>query len=67
MEADTCSLSKTMDYCEKFFLEEVLRQTHGNQSQAARLLGVTVRSIYNKVKEYHLEPKPECGRAKNQE
>lgn len=67
MEADACSLSKTMDYCEKFFLEEVLRQTHGNQSQAARLLGITVRSIYNKVKEYHLEPKPECGRAKNQE
>ncbi|MEO6562415.1 MAG: sigma 54-interacting transcriptional regulator [Nitrosospira sp.] len=66
MEADT-SLSKTMHYCEKFFLEEVLRHTHGNQSQAARLLGITARSVYNKVKEYHLEPKPEFGRAKHQE
>ena len=66
MEADT-SLSKTMHYCEKYFLEEVLRQTRGNQSQAARLLGITARSVYNKVKEYHLEPKPEFGRAKHQE
>ncbi len=58
MEANAWTLRQTIDYCEKHFLEEVLRQTHGNQSRAARLLGITVRSIYSKVKEYHLESKP---------
>ena len=31
-----------------------MRQTHNNQSQAARLLGLTPRSIYNKLRKHHL-------------
>ena len=58
MKAQAWTLRQTIDYCERLFLEEVLHQTQGNQSQAAKLLGITARSIYSKVKEYHLESKP---------
>ena len=31
-----------------------MRQTRNNQSQAARLLGLTPRSVYNKLRKHHL-------------
>ena len=37
-------------------LEAALHKAHGNQSQMARLLGITPRSIYNKVHKYQLRP-----------
>ena len=33
----------------------VLAQTNGNKSQAARLLGVSYKTLLNKVKEYGIE------------
>src|SRR5262249_10883372 len=49
------TLSQSLKYCEKLLLEAALRLTRGNQSQTAQLLGITPRSIYNKVHKHRLE------------
>jgi transcriptional regulator with GAF, ATPase, and Fis domain len=48
------SLAKSLEYCERLFLKCALRYAHGNQSQAARLMGITPRSVYNKVHKHKL-------------
>ena len=48
------SLAQTLRYCEKVLLEAALRRKQGNQSQTARLLGLTPRSIYSKMRSHHL-------------
>jgi two-component system, NtrC family, response regulator HydG len=53
-DANNWRLSRSLASCEKLLLEQALRKTHGNQSQTARLLGITSRSVYNKVRKYHL-------------
>ncbi len=48
------NLSKSLEHCERIFLEAALHQAQGNQSQTARLLGITPRSVYNKVRKHRL-------------
>jgi transcriptional regulator with PAS, ATPase and Fis domain len=48
------SLSRCLATCERGILETALHRTHGNQSEAARLLGITPRSVYNKVSQHQL-------------
>jgi transcriptional regulator with GAF, ATPase, and Fis domain len=48
------NLSRSLEYCERLLLEAALRKAHGNQSQTARLLGITPRSIYNKLHKHRL-------------
>ena len=48
------NLSRSLQYCERLLLEAALHKAHGNQSYTARLLGITPRSVYNKVHKYHL-------------
>jgi DNA-binding protein Fis len=36
-------------------LERALQKTCGNQSKAARILGITPRSVYNKLRKHHLQ------------
>jgi transcriptional regulator with GAF, ATPase, and Fis domain len=43
-------LSHSMDECERLLVEAALRRTSGNQSRAARLLGITPRSVFNKLR-----------------
>jgi transcriptional regulator with GAF, ATPase, and Fis domain len=43
------NLARSMKRCELSLLETAMRRTGGNQSEAARILGVTPRSIYNKL------------------
>lgn len=43
-------LSHSMDECERLLLEAALRRTSGNQSRAARMLGITPRSVFNKLR-----------------
>jgi transcriptional regulator with PAS, ATPase and Fis domain len=52
--ANGSSLASALRYFEKMVLEEALRQSKGNQSQTARLLGITPRSVYNKLRKYRL-------------
>ena len=48
------SLAQTLRYCEKVLLEAGLRRKQGNQSQTARLLGLSPRSIYSKMRRHQL-------------
>ena len=46
-----------LDPAEKTALIEALRQTSGNQSQAARLLGVNRVTVWNRMKKYGIDLK----------
>jgi DNA-binding NtrC family response regulator len=48
------NLSRSLQYCERLLLEAALHKAHGNQSQTARLLGITPRSVYKKIHKYQL-------------
>jgi DNA-binding NtrC family response regulator len=49
------NLAQTLGHCEKLLLEAALRGKQGNQSQTARLLGLTPRSIYSKIRRHRLK------------
>jgi transcriptional regulator with GAF, ATPase, and Fis domain len=46
------SLARSLLWCERGLLAAALESTHGNQSRTARLLGITARSVYNKVRRH---------------
>ena len=48
------NLARSLERCERAFLTVVLTSTAGNQSEAARLLGITARSVYNKIRKHRL-------------
>jgi DNA-binding NtrC family response regulator len=50
------SLSRSLEHCERLFVEAALHKAHGNQSATARLLGITPRSVYNKLHKHQLHP-----------
>jgi DNA-binding NtrC family response regulator len=54
LDVNGWNLSRSLQYCERLLLEAALHLAHGNQSQTARLLGITPRSVYNKVHKHHL-------------
>jgi len=51
---DHWQLHRFLDSCERVLLEKALQKTCGNQSKTARLLGITPRSVYNKLRKHHL-------------
>jgi DNA-binding NtrC family response regulator len=42
---------------EKIHLEDTLALTHGNRTHAAEMLGISLRTMRNKIKEYGLPPR----------
>jgi two-component system response regulator PilR (NtrC family) len=48
------SLSRSLGFCERQLLEAALLRSGGNQTKAARLVGLTPRSIYNKIRKHRL-------------
>jgi two-component system nitrogen regulation response regulator GlnG len=48
------NLTRSLEYCERLLLESALRRADGNQTQTAKLLGITARSVYNKVRKHNL-------------
>jgi transcriptional regulator with PAS, ATPase and Fis domain len=48
------NLAQTLRHCERILLESTLRRKQGNQSQTARALGLTPRSIYSKMRKHRL-------------
>jgi transcriptional regulator with GAF, ATPase, and Fis domain len=48
------NLQNCLSHCEREIVKAAMRQSSNNQSQAARLLGVTPRSIYNKLRKHQL-------------
>jgi transcriptional regulator with PAS, ATPase and Fis domain len=55
LEANDWNLRRSLENCEREALEAAIKRTHGNQSKIARLLGITPRSVYNKVHKYRLK------------
>jgi transcriptional regulator with PAS, ATPase and Fis domain len=56
LDENNWNLPRSLQYCEKVFLQCVLQSARGNQSRAARLIGITPRSVYNKLQKYKLRP-----------
>ncbi|HEX8746391.1 MAG TPA: sigma-54 dependent transcriptional regulator [Pyrinomonadaceae bacterium] len=54
LQHNNWNLPESLEQCERLLLEAVLEYTHGNQSQTARLLSITPRSVYNKMRKHHL-------------
>jgi transcriptional regulator with GAF, ATPase, and Fis domain len=54
LHANSWNLSRSLQHCEKLFLEAALHRSQGNQSKTARLLGITPRSVYNMVRKHNL-------------
>jgi len=52
-DTDHWQLSRFLASCEKMLLESALQKACGNQSKAAHLLGITPRSVYNKLRKHH--------------
>jgi transcriptional regulator with PAS, ATPase and Fis domain len=48
-------LTRSLECCERSLLQCALKFTQGNKSQTARMIGITPRSVYNKVQKYKLE------------
>jgi DNA-binding NtrC family response regulator len=56
LDLNDWNLSRSLQHCERLLLEAALHKAHGNQSETARLLGITPRSVYNKLHKYQLHP-----------
>ena len=48
------NLSKSLEYCERSLLQCALQFSEGNQSRTVRLIGITPRSVYNKLRKHKL-------------
>jgi transcriptional regulator with PAS, ATPase and Fis domain len=48
------NLAQALQHCERLLLETALHKAHGNQSRTAQLLGITPRSVYNKLHKHQL-------------
>ena len=55
LDANDWNLTRSLETCERHALEAAMERMRGNQSQTARLLGITPRSVYNKVRKYQLK------------
>jgi transcriptional regulator with PAS, ATPase and Fis domain len=52
LEANDWNLSRSLAHCEREAVAAAMRRARGNQSESARLLGITPRSVYNKMRKY---------------
>jgi DNA-binding NtrC family response regulator len=55
LEANDWNLPRSMEICERHALEAAMGRTKGNQSETARLLGITPRSVYNKMRKHKMK------------
>lgn len=55
LTAQGWTLVEALRYCERILVEGALQLNHGNQSQTARLLGITPRSIYSLMRRHRLK------------
>jgi two-component system nitrogen regulation response regulator GlnG len=54
--ADSDNLyQETLQMMERYLITRVLRETHGNQSRAARRLGITRGSLRNKMRDLGIQ------------
>jgi DNA-binding NtrC family response regulator len=55
LEANRWNLTDALKACEAVCVRAALHEAAGNQSRAARLLGITARSVYNKIRKHRLQ------------
>jgi DNA-binding NtrC family response regulator len=55
MEEFTKSLDQIVETFERNIIEKALKETHGNQTKAAQLLGISKRKIQYKVNMYGID------------
>ena len=58
--APTFHLKDILAETERRVIQEALSHTTWNRTQAARLLGISRRQLFDKIREYGLARKPEC-------
>ena len=56
LAASSWKLASALDLCEQHLLSAALDASSGNRSRAARLLGISARSIFNKMRKHRLTP-----------
>lgn len=54
-DSNVTTLSSEKEAIEKILIEETLRKTNGNKSDAAKKLGISRMTLYNKIKKYHID------------
>jgi two-component system, NtrC family, response regulator HydG len=47
-------VGKSLEEIEQHYLVETLKRTGGNREEAAKILGIGERTLYRKIREYHL-------------
>lgn len=52
----------SLEFVEKRLLEMTLAATAGNRSRAAEMLGISLRTVRNKIREYSLPPRRDYAR-----
>lgn len=55
MDKNHKNLDQILESFEHNIIETTLKDTHGNQSKAARLLGITKRKIQYKIRKYGID------------
>jgi transcriptional regulator with GAF, ATPase, and Fis domain len=56
LAASSWKLAGALNVCEQHILSAALDASSGNRSRAARLLGISARSIFNKMRKHRLTP-----------
>jgi len=54
VSAEAPSLKQTLSEVEKTLIVKALKQSHGRQTEAAKLLGVTAKNLWNKLQKHNL-------------
>lgn len=49
------NIDEALNHCEGLLLKAALETASGNQTRAASLLGITPRSVYNKIRQHNLQ------------
>ncbi|MBI4025840.1 MAG: sigma-54-dependent Fis family transcriptional regulator, partial [Verrucomicrobia bacterium] len=65
-EGTAASNVARLEDMEKHAIEKALVQTSGNKTHAARLLGISVRTLRNKLREYRMATAAEASDAENE-
>jgi len=47
----------TLEEMEKIYIEKILEQSHGHRSRAAKVLGISRHTLYNKLKHFGIDEK----------